>query len=124
MSDPGTFPQLCLGSDLPLLIPLAGGIMQKGFFLCTKTRSADFPSAGLFILGRHNQHFRRSHQYPKEVDQLPGLHQMADVWSKAKKTSHLRNGAVMSNALLYEMTLLDPSTFAIGAALSMSLVKH
>ena len=59
MSDPGTFPQLCLGSDLPLLIPLAGGIMQKGFFLCTKTRSADFPSAGLFILGRHNQHFRR-----------------------------------------------------------------
>ena len=65
MSDPGTFPQLCLGSDLPLLIPLAGGIMQKGFFLCTKTRSADFPSAGLFILGRHNQHFRRSHQYTR-----------------------------------------------------------
>ena len=49
---------------------------------------------------------------------------MTDVWSKANKTSHLSNGAVMSYYLLYEMTLLDPSTFAIGATLSMSLVKH
>ena len=60
----------------------------------------------------------------KEIDQLLRLHQMADVWSKANKTSHLRSGAVMSYALLYEMTFLDHSTFAIGATLSMSLVKH
>ena len=25
----------------------------------------------------------------KEVNHLPGLHQMADVWSKANKTSHI-----------------------------------
>ncbi len=37
MRDPGTFLLLCPGSDLSLLIPLAGGIMQRGFFSFSHT---------------------------------------------------------------------------------------